>query len=206
MAVATLHGCPDHDVTVSSIPRFTGQEEHQATADDGALDMEQLARAASANGGRGPLSKGEIENGTAFVPLDSATGEVAGKVADIEDIYWGEDGSNRCTTIWKPSSIAMESLVDEQMQRRREGVRGRRRGHQEVQKDYDQAAIQEEMKVGWFPCGRDTIVRHTRRDLWICSHRALCMNQCRKMANAFVYLVEGCFLNTPTRQIKPIGV
>ncbi|KAK5215095.1 hypothetical protein LTR72_011825 [Exophiala xenobiotica] len=66
MALATLHGCPDRDVTVGSIPRPAGQEEHRSTTDDGAPEMKQLAGAASANGGRHPLSKGEIENGTAF--------------------------------------------------------------------------------------------------------------------------------------------
>ena len=61
-------------------------------------------------------------------------GGVAGKVADIEDIPLGEDGSIKCLVIWKPSTIAVESLVGEQLQRGREGVRGKRRGHQEVQR------------------------------------------------------------------------
>lgn len=52
----------------------------------------------------------------------------------IEDVYLGEDGSITRLITWKPSLIAMENLVGEQLQRGREGLRGKRCDHQEVQR------------------------------------------------------------------------
>lgn len=54
-----------------------------------------------------------------------------GKVADIEDVYLGEDGSIQCLVSWKSSLIAMENFVGRELRWRREELFGKRYGHQE---------------------------------------------------------------------------
>jgi hypothetical protein len=69
-----------------------------------------------------------------FVSLSSGMGKAAGKVADIEAVFLGEDGSVQCLVTWKPSLIAMENLVGEELRRRCEKLFGKRYGHQEMQR------------------------------------------------------------------------
>ncbi|KIX01211.1 uncharacterized protein Z518_08936 [Rhinocladiella mackenziei CBS 650.93] len=51
-----------------------------------------------------------------FVGLDSARGEVDHRVADIEDVYLGEDGSIQCIVKWKSSLISLENVVGRELQ------------------------------------------------------------------------------------------
>jgi hypothetical protein len=68
---------------------------------------------------------------------------VDGRVADIEDVYLGEDGSIQCIIIWKSSLIVMENLVGEELRRRSEELFGKRYGHLELQK---RAAMRQQTK------------------------------------------------------------
>jgi hypothetical protein len=80
---------------------------------------------------------------------DSGRGEVVGKGFDIEDVHLGEDGSLRCLVTWKPSLIAMEKLVGQELRRRSKKLFGKRCSHQEVQRRTDRAANYEEMRICW---------------------------------------------------------
>ena len=68
---------------------------------------------------------------TQFISLDSGRVEVVGTVADIEDVYFEEDGSIQRIGAWKPSLIAMETRVGEKLWGRFK-LFGKRYGHQEV--------------------------------------------------------------------------
>ena len=65
---------------------------------------------------------------------DPGRGEVVGKGFDIEDVHLGEDGSLQCLITWKPSLIAMENLVGQELRRRCKKLFGKRCGHQQVQR------------------------------------------------------------------------
>ncbi len=65
---------------------------------------------------------------TPFIGHDSGRGKVVSKVADIEDVYLGKDGSVQCLVTWKPSLIAMENLVGEELWRRCEELFEKRYG------------------------------------------------------------------------------
>ena len=67
-----------------------------------------------------------------FVYPDSGIGEVVGVVDGIVDVYVGEDGSIQCLVTWKPSLIAMENLIDEELRRRCEELFGKRYGLHEL--------------------------------------------------------------------------
>ena len=69
---------------------------------------------------------------TPFIGADSGRGKVVSKVADIEDVYLGEDGSIQCLVTWKPSLIAMENLDGEELRRRCEELFGKRYGTNEL--------------------------------------------------------------------------
>jgi hypothetical protein len=60
-------------------------------------------------------------------------GEVDDRVADMEDVYLGEDGSIQCVVTWKSSLVAMENLSGE-LQRRSKELFRERYGHRALQK------------------------------------------------------------------------
>lgn len=66
---------------------------------------------------------------THFVSPDPGRGEVVATVANIEDLYFGEDGTIQCLITWKPSVIAMENCVGDKLRRRCEELFGKRYGH-----------------------------------------------------------------------------
>lgn len=69
-----------------------------------------------------------------FVYPRHSIGEVDGRVADIEDVYLGEDGSIQCVVAWRSSLIAIEHLAGGEPRRRCEQLFGERYGHQELQR------------------------------------------------------------------------
>jgi len=64
-----------------------------------------------------------------YTSPDSYMGKAVGKVAEVEDVYLGEDGSIQCLVSWKPSLIAMKNLVGEELRRRSEELFNKRYGH-----------------------------------------------------------------------------
>ena len=68
-----------------------------------------------------------------FSHLPGGKGKEDGRVADIEDVYLGEDGSIQCVVTWKSSLVAMENLVGRELQRRCKELLRKRYGHWELQ-------------------------------------------------------------------------
>lgn len=57
-----------------------------------------------------------------------------GRVADIEDVYLGKDGSIQCVVRWKSSLVPRDNLVGEELHKRCEEVFKKKYGTQEWKK------------------------------------------------------------------------
>ncbi|KAK5263136.1 hypothetical protein LTR96_011438 [Exophiala xenobiotica] len=69
-----------------------------------------------------------------FVPPGGGVAGVDGRVADVKDVYLGEDGSIQCVVTWKSSLIAMDSLAGGELRQRCEQLFGKRYGRKELQR------------------------------------------------------------------------
>ncbi|OCT49039.1 hypothetical protein CLCR_05223 [Cladophialophora carrionii] len=56
------------------------------------------------------------------------------RVTEIEDVYLGEDGSIQCVVAWKPSLIAIDSIIGRELRRRCEQHFEMRYGQKELQR------------------------------------------------------------------------
>lgn len=68
-----------------------------------------------------------------FVRRGGGVAGVDAGVAEVEDVYLGEDGSIQCVVTWKSSLIAMDSLVGGELRQRCEQLFGKSYGRKELQ-------------------------------------------------------------------------
>ena len=73
-----------------------------------------------------------------------------GRVAEVEDVYLGEDGSIQCVVSWKSSLIAMDSLVSGELRQRCEQLFRKRYGQKELRREdgCSEAASQKKKNQG----------------------------------------------------------
>jgi hypothetical protein len=92
-----------------------------------AREAREAQEAVEAQRARTPLRSSRAKQAY-FVRPGGGVAGVDGRVAEVQDVYLGEDGSIQCVVMWKSSLIAIDSLVGGELRQRCEQLFRKRYG------------------------------------------------------------------------------